>query len=100
MKNKAILERMLAFKTMLKNDYAWPGGYPLYLITDDGACLCMDCARKEKRLIYDAIRSECNNGWLVVAQDVNYEDLSLCCGHCNDNIETAYAEDQRNEGEV
>jgi len=88
------LAKMRQFKAMLKNGkYTSLGCYPLFLITKDCAALCHDCAVSEKHLIYDAIRDNCDNGWLVVAQDINWEDSTLYCDHCNNRIESAYAED-------
>ncbi len=38
--------------TIRNGAFAWPGGYPLFFITDDGAALCFDCGQKEaKRII-------------------------------------------------
>lgn len=82
------------FKATLRNGaYAWPGGYPLYLLTDDGAALCFDCGRKEARQIMAAIGEHRRDGWRVVACDVNYEDNELHCDHCSRQIESAYGAD-------
>jgi hypothetical protein len=64
------------------------GGYPLYAICHDAGVLCPKCANEnghEDQAMHD--------GWLVVAIDVNYEDPRLYCDHCNQRIESAYAED-------
>lgn len=80
------------FGRALKQPYAWPGGYPLYFITSDCAALCHDCARKHGRAVIDSIRTRANDGWRVVAQDVNWEDSALYCDHCSKPIESAYGE--------
>ena len=86
------------FKATLRNGpYAWPGGYPLFFYMDDGAALCFECARKEARQIIHSIRHRWNDGWRVVGCDINYEDTSLYCAHCNENIESAYGEDEGGE---
>jgi hypothetical protein len=41
--------------TVRAGGFAWPGGYPLYLICSDGGSLCFDCARKEARYIIPSI---------------------------------------------
>jgi hypothetical protein len=77
-------------KHIARNPYAWPGGYPRFAITDDGGALCPKCCRAEFGLI---ARSLPGDGWHVVAHDINYEDNSLYCDHCNNQIESAYGDD-------
>lgn len=87
------------FKATLRNgQYAWPGGYQMFLITSDGAALCFECAKKEARPILSSIRDRQNDGWRVVGCDINYEDADLYCDHCNKQIESAYGDDE-SEGE-
>jgi hypothetical protein len=71
--------------------YAWPGGYPLFAITNDGAALCKHCAKSERSSIGTTTGSD---GWTVEALDVNWEDPDLFCDHCGTHIESAYAEPQ------
>ena len=80
-------------KQAIRDKYAWPGGYPLYLVTSDGAALCVDCAKQEYKQIVYAIRHNLNDGWRVEAVDVNYEETDLYCDHCNKQIESAYGEE-------
>lgn len=83
------------FKATLRNgQYAWPGGYPMYLITSDGGALCFDCAKEEARQIMDSIRNRYHDGWRVTHCDINYEDNDLYCCHCDKKIESAYGEDE------
>ena len=93
MKN-AQLEQVKGF--LRHGQYAWPGGYPLYLVTADGAALCFSCVRQEFRNVAESIRSNTpRDGWYVEAQDINYENPGLFCDHCNSRIESAYAEPER-----
>lgn len=78
-------------KDAIRNKYAWPGGYPLFLICSDGAALCCDCGRRQYRQIAYSIMHKINDGWRVTAADVNWEDPNLYCDHCNKPIESAYA---------
>jgi hypothetical protein len=78
--------------TLRNGPYAWPGGYPLYLITSDGAALHFDCARANYRSISWSIRNQCRDGWLVEACDINYENPELYCDHCSEPIESAYGD--------
>lgn len=76
-------------KDAVKRKYAWPGGYPLFLVMHDGECLCMDCGRSEFKLIARAIKDHENNGWRAEGVMVNWEDYLICC-NCNEEIEAAY----------
>lgn len=69
--------------------YAWPGGYPLFGVTSDGAALCRHCASTERTSIGTTTGTD---GWCLVAIDVNWEDPELYCDVCGDRIESAYAE--------
>lgn len=73
--------------------YTFPGCYPVYFITSDGAALSFDAARREAKLICAAIRERSRDGWRVMAVAVNWEDPALYCDHSGKRIESAYAED-------
>jgi len=73
--------------------YAWPGGYPLFFITSDGAALSFDAVRENLRSVLWSMRNGVNDGWRVVGCDVNWEDASLFCDHTGNRIESAYTED-------
>lgn len=76
---------------LARHPYAWPGGYPFYAITNDGAALCRRCAASERANIGTTTGTD---GWCVVAIDANWEDPALYCDHCGERIESAYAEDE------
>ena len=79
-------------KQAIRDKYAWPGGYPLFLITSDGGALCMKCGKKEYKNIAYAIRHDLSDGWNVIAFDINWEDGALYCAHTGARIPSAYAE--------
>ncbi len=81
-------------KALRDGAYAWPGGYPCYFITDDGAALSFDAVKEELKQIMWAIKTKDRGGWQVVGLDVNYEDPALFCAHTNKRIPSAYAEDE------
>ena len=66
------------------------GGYKVYFITADNGCICSDCAKEEKELILDAIKEQNDKQWEVIAVDINYENDSIYCDHCNQQIEPEY----------
>lgn len=78
----------------LKYDaFAWPGGYPIFYLTADNGILCPKCANENiSECACPAESREADPQWRIVAADINYEDDSLYCDHCNKQIETAYGE--------
>ena len=49
--------------------------------------------RENLRSVLDSIRTKCDDGWRVVACEVNYEDTELYDDHTGRKIESAYGED-------
>jgi hypothetical protein len=79
-----------AFKEFVRHPFAWPGGYPLFAIMDDGACICRECAKSEAKQIIRSTRDHARDGWECIGVDVNWEDTDSYCAHCNKPIESAY----------
>ena len=80
-------ERMptLDVKRALKaGPYAWPGGYPLFFMTMDGATLSFDAMRERFRAEAGA----------VMGVGVNWEDPALTCDHTGERIPSAYGDDE------
>lgn len=80
------------FRIDLAAPYAWPGGYPRYFVTSDGAALSYAAARENAELIESSIAESSRDGWRVVAAAINWEDPELYCDHSGARIESAYAE--------
>jgi hypothetical protein len=71
-------------KYVAREHYAWPGGYELFVITDDGGLLCFDCCRSEfTQIIWDEV-NDCSTGWRVTAMDsmASYDEPHHC-DHCS-----------------
>lgn len=83
-------EIIVNVKRATREPYAWPGGYPLYIVMSDGAALCTDCAKKELGLIAAATSQGYQDGWKAEGVDINWEDTELYCDHCGNHIESAY----------
>jgi hypothetical protein len=81
-----------AIKDIIRAPYAWPGGYPKYLLLSDGECLCKACARSEYRRVLRATRDADQSGWDVVGSDINWNDAGATCAHCYAAIESAYGD--------
>lgn len=83
-------------RSAARHTYAWPGGYPLAVVMVDGECICPQCARKEWRQVVRntlmSRREGSDSSWCAAGVDVNWENDSLYCAHCNRQIESAYGE--------
>jgi hypothetical protein len=73
--------------------YAWPGGYPLFFVMDDGAALSFAAATANAETIRDSIETDSRDGWRPAGVRVNYEDSALYCDHTGARIESAYGEE-------
>lgn len=78
--------------------YAWPGGYSVYHCCADGGTLCPKCANDPSNPVktgklHEVMGGSPNADWTIVSSDINWEDATLYCDHCNARIESAYAED-------
>jgi len=78
--------------TIRAGKYAWPGGYPMYFITSDGASLSFDAVEQEFSQVAYAVRHKVNDGWRVVGCEINFED-NLVCAHTGEPIESACGDD-------
>ncbi len=88
-----VIETLADLKATLRaGPFAWPGGYPMFFITQDGAALCFATVRKEFRQVVWDIVNDASTGWRVVACDINFEDGELIDGHTGGRIESAYAD--------
>lgn len=54
--------------------------------------MSFEAVLQELRQVMSAIQNRVNDGWRVVACEINYEDGNLRCIHTNERIELAYAE--------
>lgn len=85
------LDRLHSIKNAIRNKYAWPGGYPLFLLMADGEALSIDAARDHWREICRAvIQDDRRDSWFAVGAQINYEDSDLYCAHTGARIEAAY----------
>lgn len=80
--------------TLRYGGYTWPGGYPMFFVTSDGAALHFDCVKENFRSVVDSIKNKIDDGWRVVGCDINYEDNDLICDQCGKKIESAYGEEE------
>lgn len=77
--------------------YAWPGGYPMFAITDDGDTLSIDACKAEFRQVVRSTLTHARDGWEIVGVDINWEDMDMVCCHTGEPIECAYPADEADE---
>ena len=74
---------MGAARYVRKECYAWPGGYPLALVMDDGGLLCPACVASEFSRISWSHRNACSDGFrpsgILCGADT---DSEMRCDHC------------------
>ena len=76
---------------LIESPYAWPGGYPCFAVTSDGAALCPKCCETEHSQIGKPA-GESHDQFRIIGIEANWEDPELYCDHCGKRIESAYAE--------
>ena len=88
------IEHLHKIKQAIRDVYAWPGGYPLYLVTMDGEALSIKAARENFAYICRAYISDDSfwNDWRIYGIEINFEDDSLYCCHSGEKIESAYCD--------
>jgi hypothetical protein len=77
----------LEAKKAIREKFAWPGGYEMYLVMSDSGVVCMACARKEWRSIAYSMHYNLSDGWRAESIGVtcNDEDI-VTCDHCGRTI--------------
>ena len=69
--------------------FAWPGGYPLAFLMDDGQCVCHDCAQENRHSIVVDTAWKINSGWRAVALiNCADSDETTHCASCDTVIHT------------
>lgn len=86
------INNLTTLKMVLRNGpYAWPGGYPLYLVDEEGDCYHIDCVKGIfKSVVRDTKRGI--GGFVMTAVEVNWEGKHLFCYECHKYIDSAYGE--------
>jgi hypothetical protein len=84
---------LASVKNAIRNKYAWPGGYPLYVVMADGESISVEAARENWQSIAQATINNAHDGWRAIGAEINWEDASLYCAHSGKRIESAYAEE-------
>lgn len=76
-----------ALKHAIRTGYAWPGGYTLFTIMNDGGCLCMGCTKRNWHgIAHDTIKGW-RTGWDAAGVDAAGVDGPMTCDNCSKEID-------------
>ena len=67
--------------------FAWPGGYPIYAVMDDGALLCHECLQEDE--VHEGGDAD---GWRFETAEIFWEGPAEHCGHCGTLLDSAYGD--------
>ena len=69
-------------KNAIRQKFAWPGGYQISVICNDGAALCPDCAKANFQKIARDTLTGCRTGWDAAGAEILWEGGNWCdqCG--------------------
>ena len=86
---KHVKEQLNTVKRFVREHYAWPGGYELVAITNDGELLCHECVKQNIRSVFWDIFNRCDTGWQItsigmeaVSADACDDEYKSYCAHC------------------
>ena len=92
------IKNSLQLRATIRNgEYAWPGCYPMFLIFGDGEACCFKCAKSEYKSISRDMHDGYGGSFQIVGCEINYEDNDLYCAHCNDQIPSAYGDNEEEQ---
>ncbi len=78
-------------QTLRAGAYAWPGGYPIVLITSDGEMVSPAALAKDKSALYRALYDiRTKQHGRIVAADIYYEGDDAECAYTGAVISSAY----------
>ena len=73
-------------KSIIREPYAWPGGYARLAVMNDGELVCPTCLETEFRNVFHSTRGTYGDGWQVVGStstaEMNHPEDEYCA-HCN-----------------
>ncbi len=73
--------------------YAWPGGYQINAIMDDGEYMCHECATTNGE-VHEGGDAD---GWRIDGFDVYWEGPTAYCCHCNKELPSEYGDPEKGE---
>lgn len=80
-----------------REGYAWPGGYELCVITNDGGLICHNCVKENYREMYHDTKYAWRSGWQVVALTTESNMEDDYCSHCSKELGYHSEEEEEEE---
>ena len=62
-----------------RHPFAWPGGYEMAIITDDGGVICQKCVGECRD---EMLNADPGDGWYAVGYTHTGNEDELRCDHC------------------
>ena len=87
-----IRDRINSVKNIIRNPYAWPGGYTKVMGMADGDSMCADCVKENYHQILRATRNNDRSGWAAWAADIHWEGAPLQCCGCALSLPSEYGD--------
>ena len=71
-------------KHIVRNPYAWPGGYEIYAVTADGGMVCNHCVKDNFKLMLRSTKYDRWDGqWALEAiETADWVEESTLCDNC------------------
>lgn len=82
-------------KAFIRSPHAFPGGYTLIAVMDDGEIVCHECTRDNFREIVECTKNQERIGWNFIDVTINWEDPSMYCAHCDEPLTPEYCEHEQ-----
>lgn len=82
-------------KDMIRQPFAFPGGYAKVLIMADGECMCHTCTSHNFRLICGQTKYPSklrDETWRAHCVDAYWEGPPIHCANCNSAINSEYGD--------
>lgn len=92
-----IMTTKALLSALRKGVYTSYGSYPTFFLMDDGETVSHQGIRENLKEVLRAMRQKQNNGYRVVACEINYEDPDMRCAMTNERIPSAYAEPESDD---
>ncbi len=93
--NTRIRTSIDAVKDMIRQPYAWPGGYAKVMIMADGDSMCAHCVKENYHSILRATRDNDRSGWQAYAAEIHWEGAPLQCCGCAMDIPSEYGDPEQ-----
>lgn len=79
-------------KRVIREPYAFPGGYAVRLMMHDSEVLCATCTRDNFKAIVRSTLADDRDGWQASGAFVHWEGQPIACAHCDCDMPSEYGD--------